>query len=186
MNTASVKGEYETISFAFMNIGATHMLELAEASEEGQLYNSASCIIFSAFTLEAYFNHLGAQLYDNWVKKERKLSKLKKYKLFCSEFNITPNFEEKPYSSIPALFSFRDTMAHGKSSKDAINKEIELDLDNLTHFTVGAPWVEFSTVENAKILHADMQKIIRELNLAAGHKRDPFMSMGSGLLALSL
>ncbi|WP_217540676.1 hypothetical protein [Vibrio metschnikovii] len=56
MRTATVKGEYETISFAYMNIGAIHMLELAEASEEGQLYNAASCIVFSTFTLEAYFN----------------------------------------------------------------------------------------------------------------------------------
>ena len=186
MRTATVRGEYETISFAYMNIGATHMLELAEASEEGQLYNAASCIVFSAFTLEAYFNHLGAQLYDDWSKKERKLSKLKKYKLFCSEFNIEPNFENKPYSSIPALFSFRDTMAHGKSSKDDINKEIELDLDNPNHFIVGAPWIEFSTVNNAKELHSDMQKIIRELSLASGYKRDPFMSTGSGVLAMSM
>ncbi|WP_217540715.1 hypothetical protein [Vibrio metschnikovii] len=77
-------------------------------------------------------------------------------------------------------------MAHGKSSKDEINKEIELDLDNPNHFIVGAPWIEFATVNNAKELHSDMQKIIRELSLASGYKRDPFMSTGSGLLAMNM
>lgn len=76
---ATVKGEFETIAFAYMNIGATHMLELAESSDEGQLYNLVSSITFSVFTLEAYFNHLGANLHDDWLTKERKLSKLKKY-----------------------------------------------------------------------------------------------------------
>ena len=92
-----VRGSAETVSFAYMNIGASHMLDLAEKTDEGQLYNLISCITFCAFTLEAYFNHLGAIKYDDWLKEERRLSKIKKYKKFCKDLNISCDFNVRPY-----------------------------------------------------------------------------------------
>ena len=181
-----VRGEFETISFAYMNIGAAHMLELAGSSDDGQLYNLISGITFSAFTLEAYFNHLGAHLHDDWLKKERRLPKLQKYKSFCKDLDIEFDFNKRPYSTITKMFSFRDTMAHGKTTSDEINKEIAIESDNPTNFSVGAPWLEFSTIENAKMVLEDMQSVVKELHLAAGFKRNPFNSAGSGVLSVQI
>ena len=181
-----VRGEFETITFAYMNIGANHMLELAESSDEGQLYSLISCITFSAFTLEAYLNHLGAHLHDDWLQQERNLPKLKKYKSFCKTLNVKFDFHKRPYSTITKMFSFRDTLAHGKTTMDAINKEISIEIDNSTNFSVGAPWLEFSTIENAKMVLEDMQDVVKELHLAAGFKCNPFMTTGSGLLAVQI
>ncbi|AOW75609.1 hypothetical protein A3Q34_01150 [Colwellia sp. PAMC 20917] len=182
----SVRGGFETITFAYMNIGATHMLELAEYSEEGQLYNVISCIIFSAFTLEAYFNHLGSLRHDDWSKVERKLPKLKKYKKFCDELGITPDFNKRPYKSVVSVFKFRDTMAHGKTSTDEIQMEIEVELGNINHFSVGPTWKDFATLKNAKVALNDIQQVIKELHLAAGLEDNPFSSSGSGLLAVQM
>ena len=181
-----VRGQFETIAFAYMNIGATHMLELAESSDDGQLYNLISSITFSAFTLEAYFNHLGSHLHGDWLEKERKLPKLKKYKYFCKDLKIDIDFNKRPYSTITKIFSFRDTMAHGKTTSDEINKEIAIEIGNPTNFSVGAPWLDFSTIENAKMVLNDMQQVIKELHLAAGFEGDPFSSSGSGLLTMQI
>jgi hypothetical protein len=181
-----VKGQFETIAFAYMNIGATHMLELAESSDDGQLYNLISCITFSAFTLEAYFNHLGSHLHDDWQSKELKLSKLQKYKSFCKDLKIDIDFSKRPYSTITKMFSYRDTMAHGKTTCDQVNKNIAIEIDNPTNFSAGAPWLEFSTIENSKMVLNDMQQVVKELHLAAGFKGDPFISTGSGLFAIQI
>ena len=162
-----------------MNIGATHMLELAEASDHGRLYNLISSITFSVFTLEAYFNHLGEHLYDDWSKTERKTSKIKKYTQFCTKFDITFNFNQRPYSTIKKAFSFRDTIAHGKTVTKKINKKIEVETGNLNNFSGGFNGFEFATIENGKIVLCDMQKVIKELHSAAGFKRDPFNSVSS-------
>lgn len=77
-------------------------------------------------------------------------------------------------------------MAHGKTTSDEINKEIVVEVDALTNFSVGAPWLEFSTIENAKMVLSDMQSIIKELHCAGGFKGDPFSSTGSGLLAIQV
>jgi hypothetical protein len=83
MGKATVSGRSKTNTFAYMHIGAKQMLEQATQSEIGQLYNIISCLTFSAFTLEAYFNHFGKLRDENWDGIERKSSKLKKYKQFC-------------------------------------------------------------------------------------------------------
>ena len=75
-------------------------------------------------------------------------------------------------------------MAHGKTTSDEINKEIAIEIGNPTNFSVGAPWLDFSTIENAKMILNDMQQVIKELHSAAGFEGDPFSSSGSGLLAM--
>jgi hypothetical protein len=168
-----------------MNIGATHMLCMAERTDEGQLYNLISCIIFCAFTLEAYFNHLGAIKYDDWIKEERSLSKLKKYTKFCKDLNVSYDFNVRPYSTLTEVFRFRDTMAHGKTSVDEIEKEMEIELDKVNYFSAGAEWKEYATLANAKKALNDVHELIKELHQSENLGNDPFNTTGGGFFAIS-
>ena len=186
MNMATVSGRNETNAFAHIHIGAKHMLEQAIKSEEGQLYNFISCLVFSAFTLEAYFNHFGKLGNAEWDTIERGLSKLKKYKTFCKQHKIQYDFEKRPYSTIKELFTYRDSMAHGKSTVEDITKKVQIDPEHPNRFFVGSGWMEYATLENSKKAIEDVELIVCELHSSGGYEGNPFEDLGRGVYAVSI
>jgi len=180
MTDKIVSGETTTNTFCYMYKGAEQMLEQAKESNSGQLYNIISCITYCAFTLEAYFNHLGGERNSDWNEIERKIPKLEKYKLFCKNLGLEVDLTKKPYKSMTEVFEYRDKMAHGKTTTDIIVKDIEGNVDDLNSFAVGPDWKVYSTIENARAVFSDIEKIILELHKAAGFTNDPFLSSGSG------
>jgi len=184
MGKTTVSGRCKTNTFAYMRIGAKQMLEQATQSEIGQLYNIISCLTFSAFTLEAYFNHFGKLRDKNWEEIERKYSKLQKYKQFCQLCGLKYNLKERPYSTMIELFSFRDCMAHGKSSIDYVKKEIEFDSEKPTRFTVGPDWKEYATLENAEKAIQDVETMILELHAAGKFSGNVLNDLGGGIFGV--
>lgn len=73
-----ISGEGEIFTFTWMWKNAKFSLEAARKTEKGQFFNVMNTLVFSAFAMEAFFNHIGSRVIDNWNKKERNLSKLKK------------------------------------------------------------------------------------------------------------
>jgi hypothetical protein len=185
MTDRIVSGETTTNTFCYMYMGAKHMLQLAGESEHGQLYNIISCITYCAFTLEAYFNHLGSERNSDWKKIERKIPKSEKYKLFCQALNIEYNLSNRPYKTMAEVFSYRDQMAHGKTTVEKIDKTIDGDFDDLKSFDVGPDWKTYSTIEQARMAVSDTKDIIQELHTAAGFTNDPFLSSGGGVYRIS-
>jgi hypothetical protein len=141
-------------------------------------------LTFSAFTLEAFFNHFGKLKNPEWDIVERKYPKFKKYKLFCSENNVEYDFNIRPYSTIIELFKFRDTMAHGKSTKEYVNKPIKLDPIHPNRLSAGAGWMEYATFENAYKAIEDVEKIVKELHIAGGFHGNPFANLGGGFFGV--
>jgi hypothetical protein len=186
MNDAVVRGKVTTNSFGYIHIGAKHMLKQAEQSEEGQLYNLVGCLTFSAFTLEAFFNHYGKLKNPEWDRIERNYSKLKKYKFFSNENGIQYDFNVRPYSTIIELFKFRDTMAHGKSTTESVEKPIKLDPVHPNRFSTGAEWMEYATFENAYKAIEDVEKIVNELHFAGGFHGNPFANLGGGFFGVKI
>ncbi len=185
MSVKIVSGETTTNTFCYMYVGAKHMLKQANESEDGQLYNIISCITYCAFTLEAYFNHLGSERNSEWNEIERNIPKSKKYELFCKSLGLKYDLSEKPYKTMTEVFSYRDQMAHGKTTIDIIGKSIEGDVDDLNSFPVGPDWKEYSTIDNANAALSDIKSIILELHNAAGFTNDPFLSSGMGFYRIN-
>ncbi|HEP8042914.1 hypothetical protein ACOWPK_19725 [Pseudomonas aeruginosa] len=183
MSKATVSGRQSTNTFAYMFIGAKMMLEQAERDKDGQLYNLVSCLIYCAFTIEAYLNHLGKLKYKNWEKTERKHPKLKKYIMLCAQAGVEPDFTQRPYSTLSELFAFRDKMAHGKTTVENITKEIELPSTS-SRFTTEAEWQNFSSIENAKRAIQDTEDLVKELHIASGYERNPFNYLGGGMFGV--
>lgn len=184
MGKATVSGRSKTNTFAYMRIGAKQMLEQATQTEIGQLYNIISCLTFSAFMLEAYLNHFGKLRDENWNEIERNYSKLRKYEHFCQECGLKYDLNKRPYSTMIELFTFRDCMAHGKSSIDYIKKEIEFDSEMPNRFTVGPEWKEYATLENAEKAIQDIEAIILELHAAGNFTGNVFNDLGGGIFGV--
>ena len=186
MINAIVRGSSETNSFAYIHIGAKHMLKQAEESSVGQLYNLVACLTFSAFTLEAYFNHFGKLKNPEWDEIERKYPKLEKYIRFCKESNLNVDFDNRPYSTIKELFTFRDTMAHGKSTVESITKKVQIDPQHPNRFNAGPEWMEYATIENANKAINDVELIITELHSGGGYSENPFSNLGGGMFGVQM
>ena len=187
MHKSKVTGKVETNTFAYMFIGANHMLALATKTKEGQLYNIISCITYCAFTLEAYFNHFGKLRNSDWDNIERKYSKLKKYTRFCKELSLANDLKEKPYLTMVEIFTFRDQIAHGKSTVNNINKEIIIDLEEPNLFVaIGTDWHDYATIGNAINAVKDTKSIILELHQKGGYTNDPFNDTGKGIYSITM
>ena len=185
MTKARMRGRQTTITFVYMRTGARDMLERAEAAREGQVYALVASLIFSAFTLEAYFNHLGRLLHTDWEAVERGLPKLKKYTTFAKEAKVAYDLGARPYRTMVALFAFRDRMAHGRTTTEDIDAVIDIDAPRLPQLGADAEWQAFATVDNAKIAIADVEHLIKELHAASGQSGNPFASAGGGLYGVA-
>lgn len=179
-----IRGKATSNSFVYMWIGARHMLTLAKGSRDGLMYTSMSCMILTAFMLEAYFNHLGQLRHADWTRRERKLSKTKKFKMFAEQNGLDPDMDKRPYSSLVRLFAFRDSMAHATTITEEIDLELEIG-DSITQSLPGPEWQQLITVEHAEELLNDATEIVRELHQAAGQKVDPFSTGGGGIYVAS-
>ena len=160
------------------------MLNLAKESQDGQLYTCVSALVFSAFMLEAYLNHLGRLRHANWDDIERRYPKLKKYLMFAKDAKLQVQMEKRPYISLNRLFAFRDSMAHGKTISEEIDVEIEVS-QSLASSPPRSEWQQFASAETAEELLNDAVALIRELHKASGYRGDPFGSGGGGLYAVS-
>lgn len=186
MKELQVHGEQTTVTFAYMYKGAKYMLSLAEKSEEGQLYTTVSSIIYCAFTLEAYLNHLGKLRNKEWDEIERKYSKYDKYRVFASAAGIDfDNFRSRPYITLKNLFEFRDRMAHGRTTIENINLSLFMEGSVLPFINPEGSWKEFATIENARIAVEDVKALVSKLHSSCGFSGNPFSELGSGVYGVT-
>lgn len=178
MAKARVGGKKTTVTFAYMRLGAKYMLELAKGSQEGQLYTVVASLIFSAFTLEAYLNHLGKLRNKEWYEIERKYPKLEKYKLFTAAANVNVDFNVRPYRTLKELFEFRDRMAHGKTTTECVSVCIDEYEDRIPQLISETDWQAYAKLETARQAIEDVEVLIKELHSSSGYSGNPFNNLG--------
>lgn len=185
MAKGQLRGRTETITFVYLYIGAKDMLERAEASREGQLYTVTAALIFCAFTLEAYISHLGATRHPDWETRERKKSAKDKLKALAREVGMSVDFGKPPYSTMRSLFDFRETMAHGRTTRVSVKKAIVLDGPRLPQLAVTGEWQSLATIENARQALKDVETIVKALHTGSGFAGNPFANSGGGFYAIT-
>lgn len=158
---------------------AKNCLENAQNIKEGEFFNIMTCIVFSAFAVEAYFNHLGSKNYDDWNNRERKLSKKKKLIFFANEFGIIADIDKRPLSSILEAFGYRDALAHGRTENITRSLTIEVTSEDNLAFVIKSGWFEFTELNNAERIFNDTVSFITELHRAANLGTYPFVSFFS-------
>lgn len=177
---ARVSGRQTTITFVYTHTGAKHMLELAEATRDGQLYTATSALVYCAFTLEAYLNHLGKLRHAGWDDVERSYGKRRKYEMFAQAAGLQIDYARRPYSTLVELFAFRDCMAHGKTETENVSVLIDANAPRLPQIVSNSDWQAFATIENARQAISDVERLVRELHAASGQRGDPFERAGGG------
>lgn len=181
--TYVAKGNREVRTYAHLYHAAAYALEEAEKSEEGSFYKVMTSLTFSAFTLEAFFNHAGQECVSYWTEIER-ITPLQKLKVLYDIADITYDKSKRPIQTVIEVFKFRNFMAHGRTEHlifdTNINKK-ELDPgENI----IDTKWEQFCNLKEAQRALADVEAIIdslaKELNLGDY----PLYSFGGGTYSI--
>src|SRR5690606_7078049 len=144
----SVSGTGKIVTYNWMFKSARVALDFARQTEEGRFFQAMNVLVYSAFAMEAYFNHLGEALDSKWLSKERRFSKFKKLRHFNERLNLNRDLSEEPYLSVVDAFSFRDALAHGRTEEVERQETVEVTEEELRSYMIGTEWMDSCTLEN--------------------------------------
>lgn len=179
MKKYSMSGEGKVTTYNWMIKSAKLALESARASSEGQFFNSMSVLIYSAFAMEAFFNHLGSHLSENWESEERRISKWQKFRNFNCQLNLNRDLDSRPYLSVFEAFNFRDSLAHGRTEEIKKEEVVEISDDEVQFCMISSKWMESCTLEKAEEIFADIKIVITEMYKESGLGEYPFLQYHS-------
>jgi hypothetical protein len=177
----SVTGKRSFFTFAHLRGMAWNAYETAEALELGRSLHCQSAVVFCAFTVEGYLNHIGALRVKSWNLLERKLSWHEKLEFLSRELNTTFDRGRQPFQALVEAFAFRDRLAHGKSVLDEVFSG---------HYVLGGhdrdsyldpEWLKkFESLDKAKAVLEDMDSALVQLQAAAGLQSEPLGLIAHG------
>jgi hypothetical protein len=159
--------------------GSRILLEKSKIDLKGSNWTTMASLIFTAFSMEAYLNHVGERIFKSWKALEY-LTPLKKLDVICEKFNIDLDHSRRPYQTVKELFDFRNEMAHGRTTKLS-TEEIKLlddDIDKYLGESLKAWWQKYCTINNANRAREDSEKIMQLIHDIANIENDHLFSFG--------
>jgi hypothetical protein len=164
-----IKKEREVNTYAELWDTSHCLLKKGQEDERGCTHQFRASIVFTAFTMEAYLNHIGPKIFNCWKDLEF-LSPVKKLNVIAEKLKVPVNYGKRPWQIMKDLFPLRHKIAHGKSSK--INEEKcipveDYDEEEMYAF-IQTDWEKKSTADYASRAIDDVKNIITILQNAAG------------------
>jgi len=168
MRRVKVSRQRQVKTYAELRHASHVMLEKAEKDKEGSFYQVMASLVFTAFMMEAYLNHIGPQIFKCWGDLER-LSPLSKLDLIAEKLGAEKDDGKRPYQTLSELFRFRNTLAHGKSASLKSDNEVRLvdkqfDEYRYRHAFLETEWEKYCTLDNASQALEDTETIIKEIH----------------------
>ncbi len=149
---------------------------LATSKEKGknEVINATACLIFAAFTIEAYLNHIGEKLFPSWKEYLKKgLNSEAKLCLIADKIGLTINFGTAPFQSFRTAFRFRNAMAHSVT-EDLSSEKSKHFLQVGSEYWPATEWEKLCNSNIAQKLYNDTEEIILIIEKKSGVERIPF------------
>jgi hypothetical protein len=161
------------------------VLESGLEQPKGSTWQFLSSIVLTAFTLEAYLNHVGARTFDCWKHLDR-LSPLSKLELLCETLGV--KFEDgpgaRPLQTVAKLLDFRNTIAHGRSEEIKGKPEVRLADDRLDAYLGQQPLTSWERpIQNADFAlraREDVEAVLTKLQEARTDEKEYLFTFGMG------
>jgi hypothetical protein len=171
-----VEKERHVVTYAELWYTCLNLLKKGQEDEAGSYYQFMGSLVFAAFSLEAYLNHIGPKLFECWADHER-LRPKEKLAVVAGKIGLKIEYGKRPWSVVKALFGFRNDIAHGKSIKVAEVKAVPIDKhDEHMRDLAKTNWERFCTRRNAERAREDVEKMVKALHDRAGIKDEyPFV-----------
>ena len=159
-------------TYRYTAMTAERMLEQAKSTNE--IDNSISAIVFCAFSLEGYLNHVGDELIKDWSDLFENLKPKEKLILISEGFNVEVQLGNAPFQSFSTIFEIRNQLAHPKTKKhtyENTKKKIWLNVGE-RKWPV-EKWEILCKPEFAEKFVSDTKEIIKYLDLQLPIERVP-------------
>jgi hypothetical protein len=124
---AHVKKERSVYAYRELWHASQCTLESGQKNPEGSVWQFLASAMLTAFTFEAYLNHVGQRTIDCWKYIDRK-STYDKFKLICKRLEVSfpeKSDEHQALETVKKLIKFRNTIAHGRSTENDEPLKIE-------------------------------------------------------------
>lgn len=170
---------------------ASHcVLEAGLANPTGSAWQFLSSVVLTAFAFEAYLNHVGAATFACWSELER-LPPQTKLTLLFEELHIQApgGTGVRPLQTIERLLSFRNTIAHGRTSEiaaKALPRTTE-NYDDALHEPLRTDWEKLvQSPEFAQRAREDVKAVLALVHAGRRDEKEPLFTFGIGLHGATL
>ena len=146
------------------------LLEKGQKNTEGSFHQFMASLVFTAFSFEAYLNHIGPKIFQCWDSLDR-LGPKEKLAIIAEKLGMEVDYGKRPWGILKELFGFRNDIAHGKSRKVDEDKVVPIaKYDEHMRVFTKTDWERFCTRQNAERARKDVEAIVEALHNAAGIK----------------
>ncbi len=175
-----VNKELKLITYAEHWATAGCLLDRAAREKRGSYHQYLACITFTAFTLEAFLNHIGEELFEDWRDDLEQISVKGKMRIISDKLGLKVDYGEAPWQVVPELVAFRNKVAHGKNERlfEELILPLSKDDEHLNKF-LKSNWQEAATMENAKRLRNLVQDLCLKIWTASGLSEVTLFAHGS-------
>lgn len=144
-----------------------YAMKLVDARAEGWGHHCMTAMVFSAFCLEAFLNHLGKRQIPFWEPLKKKLNPHEKLKVLSTTLGFRPDFGRRPYQTFKTIFKLRDLLVHAETETLTHEGSFVLSPGEMPPEPL-TKWEELLTVEGARRFVDDTKSIIEDLCDHAG------------------
>lgn len=169
--------------FAYLRGVAVTAFEAAKSQVAGSSHQKIAAVVFSAFTMEAYLNHLGSELFPEWNATERAMGGARrKLDRLATHLGVTVDYKGRPFKTFLDVFRFRDKMAHGKTYEATLTRKVRKRKPEEAR-SIDPPWLQrfWSEAVVSQVLD-DSLAIIEILHRAASLDVDALQLMGDAVI----
>ena len=175
----TVTKELDVVTYAEHWHTAACLLDRAKTEKKGSYHQYLACITFVAFSLEAFLNHLGSEIFSTWVDLEP-LNPRGKINIIAEKLKIDVDYGAMPWQIVPEIVAFRNKVAHGKN--ETLSECVEVPLnkydEHLNQF-LKAKWQQYATLESCEKTTKYVEALCKIIWLAAGHDENMLFSLDS-------
>jgi len=163
-------------SYMYLFSASSNALNLAPKNKGEKFLNYMTAMLFSAFCIEAFLNHLLMHKFKFWEILKGKLSPSEKLSIVAKELDIDLDYSRRPFQSFKSIFKFRNLLVHAKTEHlSAENYELPEEEDESWYRdNPRSEWQEMVTFRNANQFNEDTKKIVEFLYSKMNLDGDPW------------
>jgi hypothetical protein len=171
--------EREIRTYEYLRQASKDAFNKAKRISEGSFFQLMSCLVFSAFAVEAYLNHAGERKINNWSEIEKN-EPLEKLRVMYSYLHLEFDPSKRPIQTIKQLFKFRNFMAHGRTKNIKASGLLRKPRPDPGEDLIETEWEKFCNENEAERAISDVKKVLEILCEAAGLEKEMLFSLGNG------
>jgi hypothetical protein len=162
LKRTQMAGAYIKTYVYLFNVAYSSLKDAEAEKREDIIFNKCMIsVVFLAFSIEAYLNHIGEGEVQYWKEDFENLRPVAKLRLLMNKYSGI-DFSRSPFQSFTDIFDIRNQLAHGKTVY-AFEKYPKEPL---------AKWGKLCNVKKVKRLFDDTEKMIRFIHAKITNNAD--------------